>query len=305
VNNPVALCNRKAPALADRLRTLLGEEGEVADAVTAEELARAAERFRARGIEVLAVNGGDGTGQRVLTAFAEVYRDAPLPPVALLRGAAVNAVAGAFALRGSPESLLKALLQGRRAGTLRVVERDLLLVEADGAPPHLGFWFGTGLAVAFLDAYHRLGRPGRAAAAWLLARAAVSALAGGALASQLAERHEVRVTADGDEWPDEPYLCILAGSIPRIGFGFRPFSRCEEQPGFFHAVGVNGSSLRLAAHLPHIWLGRPWKRSLAVDAVTRDLVVDGPARFAVDGELHVARQGMRVRTGPAVRLLVP
>jgi diacylglycerol kinase (ATP) len=306
VNNPKSRRNLRSPETARRLRALLDGEGEVADAATREELALAVERFRAHGIDVLALNGGDGTGHVVLTAFAEAYGDAPLPSVALLRGGAMNTVADAHKVRGSPESLLKGLLDRRRAGVpMRTVERDLLSVEADGAPRRCGFLFGTGAVVTFLEAYYRTGHPTPATAAALLVGAVGSALVGGRFAAALTARETLRVSSDGDEWPDEPFLAVLAGAVPEIGFGFTPFARCDEQPGFFHAVGVTGSTLQVAAHLPQIWLGRPWKRGLAVDAVARDLVIEGPVRFTIDGDLYDAQEGARLRTGPPVRLVIP
>ena len=306
VSNPLARRNRRAPEAGRRLRTLLDGEGEVADAATPDELARVVARFKSRRIDVLGVNGGDGTGHVVLTAFAEAYGDAPLPSVALLRGGAMNTVADAHKLRGSPESILRSLLERRRAGVpTRTVERDLLSVESDGERPRYGFLFGTGLVVTFLDAYYGTGHPSPLMAAALLARAIGSALVGGHFSATLTGRELLRVTADGDEWPDEPFLAVIAGAVPEIGFGFTPFARCDEQPGFFHAVGLTGSTLQVAAHLPQIWLGRPWKRTLAVDAVTRDLALEGPLRFTVDGDLYQVRRSVRVRTGPLVRLIVP
>ncbi len=306
VSNPLARRNLRSPETGKRLRALLDGEGEVADAATPDELARVVARFKSRGIEVLGVNGGDGTGHVVLTAFAEAYGDAPLPSVALLRGGAMNTVADAHKLRGSPESILRSLLERRSTGvTTRTVERDLLSVESDGARPRYGFLFGTGLVVTFLDAYYRSGHPTPIMAAALLARAIGSALVGGRFAAMITARELLRVTTDGDEWPDEPFLTVIAGAVPEIGFGFTPFARCDEQPGFFHAVGLTGSTLQVAAHLPQIWLGRPWKRTLAVDAVTRDLAIDGPVRFTVDGDLYQANRSVRVRTGPPVRLIVP
>ena len=305
VSNPLARRNQRSPETARRLRALLDGEGELAIASSRDELALAVERFRAAGIDVLCVNGGDGTGHIVLTEFARAYAGAPLPSLALLRGGAMNTVADAHNLRGSPESILKAVLERRKAGVpFRTVERDLLSIEADGSPPRFGFLFGTGVVVAFLDAYYRTGRPTAATAAALLVRAVGSALVGGRFAAALKERTLLRVTADGDEWPDGPYLAVLAGAVPEIGFGFKPFSRCDEQPGFFHAVGVTGSTLQVAAHLPQIWLGRPWRRALAMDAVTRDLEVGGPVRYTVDGDLYDAQQAVRVRTGPPVRIIV-
>lgn len=306
MSNPLARRNRRAPQIASRLRALLDGDGELASCATHDELEFAAERFKARGIELLGVNGGDGTGHLVLTAFVRSYGDAPLPSVALLRAGAMNTVADAHKCRGSPESILKTLLERRRAGIpLRTVERDLLVVETDGAPPRYGFLFGTGAVVAFLDAYYRTGHPCAAIAALLLVRTVTSALVAGRFSASLAQRQAMRIATDGDEWPDGPYLCLLAGTVPEIGFGFTPLSRCDEQPGFFHAVGVTGSALRIAAHFPHIWLGLPWHRALAVDAVSRDLTVEGPLRFALDGEIYQAQESVRVRTGPAVSLVIP
>lgn len=306
IHNPRSRRNVRAPDTVRRLRALVDGDGELAEAATQDELALALERFRAQRIDLLAVNGGDGTGHVVLTAFARAYGGEPLPALALLRGGAMNTVADAHQLRGSPESILQALLQRRRAGRpWRTVERDLLGVTSDGGAPLFGFLFGTGAVVTFLETYYATGRAAPLTAAALLVRAVGSALVGGRFAAALARRERLRVTADGDEWPDGPYLAVLAGAVPEIGFGFKPFARCDEQPGFFHAVGVTGSALQVAARLPQIWLGRPWRRSLAVDAVTRDLRVDGPLSFTLDGDLYAAEREVRVQTGPPVRLVLP
>lgn len=306
VYNPRTRRNLRAPATGQRLRALLGGEGELAEAATPEELARAVEAFRARRVEALGICGGDGTGHVVLTAFARAYGAEPLPAVALLRGGTMNTVADAHRLRGSPEAILKALLERRRAGQpWRAVERDLLAVEVDGAPPRHGFLFGTGAVVTFLDAYYRTGRATPAVAAALLVRAVGSALVGGRFAAALTVREPMRVTADGEDWPDGPYLAVLAGAIPELGFGFTPFARCDEQPGFFHAVGVTGSALLVSSRLARIWLGRPWRRALAVDAVARDLRLAGPLRLTVDGDLYRAEEEVRVATGPSIRLVMP
>ena len=306
VNNPRSRRNQRSPETGRRLRALLDTAGDVADASTREELTRAVDAFRARDIDLLVVNGGDGTAHTVLTAFVDSYRGAPLPPVVLLRGGAMNTVADAHQLRGSPEAVLRTVLERRRAGSeLLAVERDLLSVETDGGRLRYGFVFGTGAVVAFLDAYYASRDPSAASAASLLVRAFGSALLGGPLATSLTRRERLRVSSDGDEWPEGPYLGVIAGSIPEIGFGFKPFARCEEQPGFFHAVGVTGTILQIAAHLPRIWTGRPWKRSLAVDAVARELSIEGPLRFTIDGDLYEARSSLIVRTGPPIRLVVP
>ncbi|HZZ83775.1 MAG TPA: diacylglycerol kinase family protein [Anaeromyxobacteraceae bacterium] len=307
VNNPGSRYNRRHPEAAHRLAAALGGEGLVANAASEPELARAVERFRAEGVEVLGVNGGDGTAHVVLTAFARACGDAPLPKLLILRGGAMNTVAHGHGIAGTPESILRRWLERRREGRPeRSVERDLLRVVAGGSPQY-GFLFGTGAVVRFLEAYYRSGRTSPLGAAALAARAVGSALLRGRFAAELTRREPARVAADGEEWPTLRYLAVLAGSEPDIGFGFKPFARCAEQPGFFHAVGITASAPRLVAALPAVRLGHPWRRRVAMDAVARELSVElpGPCRFTLDGDLYDSDGSIRITTGPPVRILLP
>ncbi len=306
VNNPRSRRNRSDPRIAGRLRALLGDDGEVLDASTPAELARAVARFRATGIDVLGVNGGDGTAHVVLTAFVRAYGHAPLPKLLLLRGGSMNTVAHGHGIRGRPERILRDLLVQRRQGRpSRTMERDLLAVSADGAPPTYGFIFGTGAVVAFLEKYYATGSSPATAAA-LVVRAIGSAIMGGPFAETLMRRQRLRVVTDGDEWPDVPYLALVAGATPDIGFGFKAFARCAEQPGSFHAVGLTAGLLPLALALPRIRRGAPWRRALAQDEVARELVAEGDGiPFTVDGDLHEARASVRVTTGPGISLVLP
>lgn len=307
VNNPRSRRNLRLPGAARRLRDQLGDDGEVADAGTPDELERAVERFRAAGVDVVGVNGGDGTGHFVLTALARAYGGAPLPRLLLLRGGAMNTVAHGHGIGGGPERILREVLIRRRHGfPLRTAQRDLLRVSADGGEARYGFIFGTGAIVAFLEAYYGTGRPSPATAAALVARGVVSALVGGPFAAALTRRARVRVVTDGDEWEDGSFLAVAAGSTPEAGFGFQAFHRCAEQPGFFHAVGVTGTVGQLARSLPRLRRGRPWRRRVAQDEVARVLVLEGDGpRYTVDGDLYPARSSVRVETGPAVEIVLP
>jgi hypothetical protein len=219
----------------------------------------------------------------------------------------MNTVADGHGIGGGPERNLREVLIRRHHGfPLRTAARDLLRVSADGGEARYGFIFGTGAIVAFLEAYYGTGRPSPAPAALLVARGIASALVGGPFAEGLTRRAALRVTTDGDEWEDGSYLAVAAGSTPEAGFGFRAFHRCGEQPGFFHAVGVTGTVGQLAASLPRLRRGRPWRRRVARDEVARELVLEGDApRFTIDGDLYGAARAVRVETGPAVEIVLP
>ena len=307
MNNPRSRRNKRRPRIAARLRAMIEDDGEVLDASTPDELARAVERFRAADIEVLGVNGGDGTAHVVLTAFARAYAGRKLPKLLLLRGGAMNTVAHGHHIHGGAERILREVLIRRRHGyALRTVERDLLRIRGDDADPTYGFIFGTGAVVTFLEAYYATGHPSPITAAALVVQGIASALVGGAFSRSLARRERLRVATDGDEWPDQAYLALIAGATPDIGFGFKAFARCAEQPGFFHAVGVTASVLQLVPSLPRIARGAPYRRRVAQDEVARELVAEGdPVRYTVDGDLYGPVRSVRVETGPGITLVIP
>ena len=307
MNNPTSRRNRRRPRTVRRLRAALGDDGEVRDASTPDELARALDAFRKEDVDLLGVNGGDGTIHYVLTAAIRAWGGARLPRLLLLPGGAMNTVARGTGVHGGPERALREVLIRRRHGfPLRTVERDLLRVSADRAPPSYGFIFGTGSIVSFLEAYYATGRPSPATAALLVGRGVASALVNGRFAGALTRRERLRVSTDGDDWPDGSYLALAAASTPDVGFGFLAFARCLEQPGFFHVVGVTGSLPQLALSVPRIRRGAPWRRRLAQDEVSRALLLEGDApRFTVDGDLYGAERAISVETGPAVEIVVP
>ena len=307
VSNPRAARNRLHPELGGRLARLLGDQGLARDAATPDELARALEEMRDAGVDTLAVNGGDGTCHVVLTAAVAAWGGRPLPRLLVLRGGTMNTLATNHGLRGGGEALLAAELWRRRQGGPPVlVARDLLRVAADGGAPVFGFLFGTGAAVTFLARFYAAGRPTPLRAWLLVARAAGSALVGGPLGRSLMVRQPLRVASDGDEWADQAYLTLLAGTVPSIGLGFRALSRAGEQPGFFHAVGVHGALAQVVRLLPRVHRGAPWRRRAALDAVARSLTVEGEAiRFTVDGDLYGPVRELRLETGAAIRILRP
>ena len=306
VTNPRSRQNRRDPGIAGQLAYLLGERGQLAQPKDREELVTTARRFRDHGIDVLAINGGDGTAHVVLTAFVEAYGDQPLPPVALLRGGTMNTVASGIGVKGTPASLLGALVARYHSGEpLGWVERNLLCVP--GETPQYGFLFGNGLISNFLEAYYEGTEPSPTKAAWILARAISSAMVGGALFRRLMRPIELEVQVDGGAWAPASYLCVGAGTVDDIGLGFRPFHLAPHHPGQLHAVGFACSPLALIGQLGNLWLARPTTAAGIRSALTTRIVMRGnaPIPYMIDGDFHTGVQTLTVQAGPRVRLLVP
>ncbi|MFZ5478297.1 MAG: diacylglycerol/lipid kinase family protein [Myxococcota bacterium] len=306
VTNPRSRRNLRDPRLAGQLAYVLGSKGEVAQPKDREELTDTCRRFRDAGVDVLAVNGGDGTTHTILTALMQVWGDAPLPSVALLRGGTMNTVATGIGIRGSPAELLGRLVAQYHAGEpIGFVERNLLRVSGD--VPQYGFLFGNGLISNYLEVYYEGSEPSPAKAALVLAKGILSALVGGELIQRLTRRAEVEVVAGGETWPWRSYLTVAAGTADNIGLGFKPFFRASSHPGHMHALGIACSARDFILDLPRVRLGKPFTAPDVGQAVVDRLILRGdrPLPYMVDGDFHVGGQSLEVTVGPRLRLLLP
>ncbi len=306
VTNPRSRQNRRYPAIAGQLAYLLGERGQLAQPKDRVELVDAARRFRDHGVDVLAINGGDGTAHVVLTAFLQAYGADPLPRIALLRGGTMNTVASGIGVRGTPAELLGALVARYHSGEpFPEVERNVLCVP--GETPQYGFLFGNGLISNFLEIYYEGAEPSPAKAAWILARAAWSALTGGKMLERLMRPIELEVEADGEVWQRASYLSIGAGTVDDIGLRFRPFHLAPRHPGHVHAVAFGCPPAALVGELGRIWLARPTAHPGIRSAVTKRLVMraNAPISYMIDGDFHTGEQTLTVEVGPRLRLILP
>src|SRR5207245_10933366 len=118
--NPHARANRNGGAeRVRRLAEIVGGDGAVRVTESLPAIQDVAREFRARGTEVLAICGGDGSYHCTLTGFRAVYGDAPLPLLLPLRAGTINYVSDAIGgRRRGPEQVLARRGRAHRRGRL-------------------------------------------------------------------------------------------------------------------------------------------------------------------------------------------
>ena len=304
VASPKSGANRRNPRRLETLERLCRESGATFIAPDGlDALGRAIAALD--DVDVLAVNGGDGTLHRVLTFAVEAFGD-DLPEVAILPGGTMNIAAHSTGWLGKPieglqtvlahlESPDRGILERRRTWTLRVDER------------WIGFLFGNGLIARFLEVYEEVDDPTAARAAAILARGAASALVNGPFVKRLTRRWEGELTIDGVVQDRSSWLAVAAGTVEQIGLGFRPFRYVEDHPGQMHAVGLGSSVARFARELPRVYRRQALAADTNLERPARRLVLrsDERAAFMVDGDFHRGGNELVVEVGPSVDLLVP
>ena len=245
-------------------------------------------------IEVLAVHGGDGTLQRVLT---ELLRERPfgdrLPALVPLRGGRTNMTALDIGTGRDPVRALAAILQAAATGDLarRVVRRRVVCVEHGPHRERLyGMFFGAGLIHRAIELTHRLFLRGTRqgvlggtlVTGGLLVRAALMRDAGGILTPD-----KIHALLDGEPL-DRPELTLaIATTLDRLFARMRPF--WGEGPGGLRFTAVASGASGLARNAPGILRGRPGPRVREARGYTsrnlRSLRLRMDCGFTVDGEL--------------------
>jgi diacylglycerol kinase family enzyme len=145
---------------------------------TPAELDAALADFAARGIDLLIIDGGDGTLRDVLTLAPLHFGDAE-PAFAALPSGKTNALA--IALNTPRDWPIEAALARAQAGAFTPLSPLEVRRARERKPPQRGFLFGAGAfrrATADAEAAHRLGAFGSLAIGLTLAGSVLQTLAG-------------------------------------------------------------------------------------------------------------------------------
>lgn len=293
ISNPHSRRNRRYPEQMRRLAYVLGRDDTYELTNRIDDVSEAARQFRDSDIDILALNGGDGTNHVTLTKFIEVYEDEPLPKIALLRGGTMNTVSNAIGVKGTPARLLANLVEKYYTDQpFETTHRDLLRID-DETGTRYGFIFGNGVVANFLELYYGTGNPSPATAAKLLAKAVGSLPFDSEINRELFKPFTAGIELDDEMWDERDYTAVLASTVDQIGLGFRPFIRCQERKSAFHILGVTAGPIGVAMQLPKMRLGLPVdeehiRSSVSGKAVFRS---SDPITYTIDGDMHRAEDG--------------
>ncbi len=216
-------------------------------------------RFSDEGVDVLVVQGGDGTLARVLTEVLEYGAFRKQPLIAPLRGGRTNMTALDIGTQSDPVKALATLVDAVRHGTLerRIEKRAIVRLELPRENAvHCGMFFGVGVIHRAIQLVHRIfpdGSQGVFGAgivtSMLVARAALGAGEG------ILDPDKMQLRLDQAEYRTGNHRMLIASTLTRLFLGMRPFWGTEEAPLRLTTVDAEARDLRRAA--PGILRGRP------------------------------------------------
>ena len=176
--------------------------------------------------DVLAVNGGDGTLQTLLTACLRRGVLEQLPPLAVLAGGTTNMSArdlsGPVGWRRAERALVALL--ARSPATLPLVRRPVVQVEAAGGSLFAGLFFGLGNLVRGVEFWQRTLRENPGAGDWGVG-AAVMRTALGIVRREppFAGATQVHLHLDGAALAQTETSALMVTTLERLVLGMRPY----------------------------------------------------------------------------------
>lgn len=290
LNNLRAGRNRRQVA---RLLALLERHPQVRHVETdsAHALPEALHRLTRDGVDLLVLNGGDGTLQHALTALLSDPRAEALPWVAPLRGGRTNMTALDLGMRRDPIAALERILEAAAANRLRehCIERPVLRVETSRRPsPQYGMFFGAGMIRRAIELTHRVFPKGRSQSTFgaSLVTAALVAKTLAHPTQGIMTPDKAQILIDGRSLSDAEFYLVIASSLRRLFLRLNPFWGRGAEPVRFTAIASRAT--RLAAAVPGIARGRPAagvtaeRGYVSANGARIELRID--CGFSVDGE---------------------
>lgn len=246
-----------------------------------------------REIDLLVVNGGDGTLQHTLT---EILGNEPferVPLLAPLRGGRTNTSALDLGAQRDPVAGLSALLRAVREGALeqRIVRRPVLRVDYDrGARTEYGMFFGAGMIHRAISLVHDVFPSGRSQGALgagivtlgLIAKATFRPRQG------ILQPDKIQVRLDGRVLEHGEFRLAMSTTLERLFWRLRPFWGAG--PGQVRVTCVTSGARHFARTAPGILVGRPSLRATEENGYTSRNVECAEFRlgcgFTIDGEIY-------------------
>lgn len=260
-------------------------------------------RLAGDGVELVVIDGGDGTIREVLTRLPEAYGGARLPRLAVLPNGKTNALALDIEtpLGTTLEDILASVEAGKPTKRRQCLE---VLRAGETTPERRGFLFGVGAfvrATKLAQKNHGRGFFDNAAVGVTIAGGLFRTLLGGA-GDRWRRGEPVALSYDGPEAARR--FIVMASTFKRFPMGFKPYGEPREG---LKVLTVDAPPRSLLRALPRIIRGdeTSW---LADHGYRRDDLTSFGIRwegeFVLDGEPYPGGD-LTVRQGPSLEFVIP
>lgn len=228
ISNPASGGNRaRRGRQLDRVRRLAwNAEAIHVESRSSEDLPQVLTDLARRDVDLLVINGGDGTVVAVVTALLDRKPFRSLPLLAVLSGGTTNMIAADVGPRGQPPAALRRLLAAHAGGTLATRQRRPLRVSQAQRPDCYGFFLSVAAIprVSAAAQRHLHGHGLTGAVSWTLALgwSLMRLLVGRIADDPLLHPDPASLALDGTRSGPHDVVLVLATTLDRLLLGMTP-----------------------------------------------------------------------------------
>ncbi|MCL4558389.1 MAG: hypothetical protein M1491_07140 [Deltaproteobacteria bacterium] len=310
VNNMNSGKNKRYRYNRDKFMSFVPDTWRIIDSYSLSDLPPAIHLIKEEGINLLMINGGDGTLQRIITELIQGMPENSLPIILPLRGGTANMVAGNIGVRKNPLDTVRILAKyvddyGKGRETMQVLPVMPLKVTDRNNGIKYGFAFMNGLIYKVQDLFTKQENPTFSTVVNLI----TTTIGGYAIANPKIRKYYSKISADvsidGTRYPEDRYLLMIAAVFQRLLLWFRPFYSPD-------AKGVNKFYFAATASDPWILIRniRAFTTGKQVPPRTFNspagqVQIKAECGYALDGELVRDRYtDITIGQGPMLRFFV-
>ena len=302
ITNPHSKLNKKDPDRPKYLSYIAGEKGKLEITQDLKQLSIVAEKFVEKKPEIIAINGGDGTISRTLTALIDAYPKGTLPPIAILRGGTINMLASNLKIRGGTEYLLYQLMERYSTGeTLKT--RKVSTIEVEGK---FGFLYADFTCTYFLEKFYD-NKTGPLGSLSLLIKVLLSRFFYPKFFQKIVPMNPIIIQADGKLCFSGHSISNLISTVPKMPLGPMLFPNTREG-GKMEMRSFMMTPKQAFWKVPIYSLFQPQKQrhdlpSYLGDSFTVESKTSIP--YTLDGEIfHSTNPQLTVNRGPEIEFIL-
>lgn len=274
------------------------------------DIAPALRELAARNIEVLAINGGDGTVSAILGELLESRLFAKPPLIALLPGGTANMNAGDIGVRGSLKQAVERFCRwcaSERDIAGKVTQRALLRVLLHNTEqPLYGMFLGSGAVVHGAEYAHQEIHSRGLRDDFSLALGTLRTVWGVLRDDPAFNRHvAITLTLDDREPVQCDTLILAVSTLQRLAFGMRPFWGTE--PGTIRLTLMEQGCTRFARTFFSIVRGRPNRNAVPgsgyISHNASRIRLEMAGKINLDGELLEVAKAVEISASTPLEFL--
>ncbi len=262
--------------------------------------------IQAEGINRIAILGGDGTLQIVLTHLIKTW-SGPLPDVIPLHGGTINTLCHNLGLDSDPVRELSRYVDDLEQGrSMHVAHKNLIRVTEQGARDHYGFTFANGVFFRAFADYYKNPQPGVKDAIKVTAVGLLSGLLPSASKRNRLRPIKARITHNQDVWMDGEVRVIAASALENPVLWFKPFPHELNGRPAFHFVANAMDAKEIIRNAWPLMRGRASHPKHIIEQVDH-IEARTDTGYILDGEVYPIEKetGIRISIGPAVGFMMP